>query len=260
MRGLTSVLFRRKRKTGKTYVTSFLQFFLEGTFNPEELENPASLQVLSCYCCCCRAHERPQNLLLISRERRPPRAISSFTPARWRPTRHPRLLPFLLPHARWSPFSLPLRHTTIFLVFSVFFFFFVPPQQPSPYIPSSVLSVPVVSASAGLPPAAPMTSFHVLSPPLPPSSAASQPYPAPSGPSPLPAYSLAPACSVSAPSPPSSVSVAPMSIAAPPAPLSSSFSDLPHRFTFDELNLPDLYASFKSLVKTMRERGGSQCE
>lgn len=146
-------------------------------------------------------------------------------------------------------------------------FFFVPPQQPSPYIPSSVLSVPVVSSSAELPPAAPMTSFHALSPPLPPvpaasgvSSAASQPYPAHTGPSPLPAYSLAPACSVSAPSPPS-VSVAPMSIAtAPPAPLSSSFSDLPHRFTFDELNLPDLYASFKSLVKTMRERGGSQCE
>lgn len=32
----------------------------------------------------------------------------------------------------------------------------------------------------------------------------------------------------------------------------------PLRFTFDEMNLPDLYASFKSLFKSMRERGGSQ--
>uniref|UniRef100_H3CRQ4 Forkhead box J2 n=1 Tax=Tetraodon nigroviridis TaxID=99883 RepID=H3CRQ4_TETNG len=104
-------------------------------------------------------------------------------------------------------------------------------------------------------------SFHSLSPPHPPlpAAAASQPYPAPTGPSPtgpspLPAYSLAPACAPSAPPPPS------VSVAAPPAALSSSFSDLPHRFTFDELNLPDLYASFKSLVKTMRERGGSQSD
>lgn len=133
---------------------------------------------------------------------------------------------------------------------------FFPSQQPSSYIPSSVLSLP---ASAGLPPAAPITSFHSFSPPLPSVPAASQPYPALSGPSPSPAYSLPPACTVSAPSSPS-VSVAPLSVAAPPAVLSSSYSDLPHRFTFDELNLPDLYASFKSLVKTMRERGGSQCE
>ncbi|XP_077577130.1 forkhead box protein J2 [Stigmatopora nigra] len=37
-------------------------------------------------------------------------------------------------------------------------------------------------------------------------------------------------------------------------------SDPPLRFTFDEMNLPDLYASFKSLCKTMRERGGSQTD
>lgn len=40
----------------------------------------------------------------------------------------------------------------------------------------------------------------------------------------------------------------------------NSSLDPPLRFTFDEMNLPDLYASFKSLVKTMRERGGSQSE
>ncbi|XP_051921104.1 forkhead box protein J3 [Hippocampus zosterae] len=34
----------------------------------------------------------------------------------------------------------------------------------------------------------------------------------------------------------------------------------PLRFTFDEMNLPDLYASFKSLFKSMRERGGSQAD
>ncbi|XP_077382658.1 forkhead box protein J2 isoform X2 [Festucalex cinctus] len=36
--------------------------------------------------------------------------------------------------------------------------------------------------------------------------------------------------------------------------------DPPLRFTFDEMNLPDLYASFKSLFKSMRERGGSQAD
>lgn len=140
------------------------------------------------------------------------------------------------------------------------------PQQPSPYIPSSLLTLPVASASAGLPPAASMSSFGSLSRPPTPVSAASgvssgapQPYPAHTGPSPLPTYSLAPACTASGPAPPS-VSVAPSTAGAPSVVLSSSFSDLPLRFTFDELNLPDLYASFKTFVKTVRERGGSQCE
>lgn len=35
-------------------------------------------------------------------------------------------------------------------------------------------------------------------------------------------------------------------------------ADVPSRFTFDELSLPDLYASFKSIFKTMRDKGGSQ--
>lgn len=140
------------------------------------------------------------------------------------------------------------------------------PQQPSPYIPSSLVTLPVTSVSAGLPPAAPMPSFDSLSHPPTPVSAASgvssgapQPYPAHTGPSPLPTYSLAPVCTASGPSPPS-VSVAPSTAGVPSVVLSSSFSDLPLRFTFDELNLPDLYASFKTFVKTVRERGGSQCE
>uniref|UniRef100_H2SRH2 Forkhead box protein G1 n=2 Tax=Takifugu rubripes TaxID=31033 RepID=H2SRH2_TAKRU len=141
-----------------------------------------------------------------------------------------------------------------------------PCKQPSPYIPSSLSTLPVASASAGLPPAAPMSSFDSLSRPLTPVSAASgvssgapHPYPAHTGPSPLPTYSLAPVCTASGPSPPS-VSVAPPTAGAPSVVLSSSFSDLPLRFTFDELNLPDLYASFKTFIKTVRERGGSQSD
>ncbi|KAM3873228.1 forkhead box protein J2-like [Diretmus argenteus] len=51
----------------------------------------------------------------------------------------------------------------------------------------------------------------------------------------------------------------PLSVALP-AVSSHSSTDLPLRFTFDEMILPDLYASFKSLFKTMRERGGSQSD
>uniref|UniRef100_A0A665W1V1 Forkhead box protein G1 n=1 Tax=Echeneis naucrates TaxID=173247 RepID=A0A665W1V1_ECHNA len=50
------------------------------------------------------------------------------------------------------------------------------------------------------------------------------------------------------------------SAVAPPVVSLNSAADPPLRFTFDELNLPDLYASFKSLFRTMRERGGSQCD
>ncbi|XP_033837690.1 forkhead box protein J2 isoform X2 [Periophthalmus magnuspinnatus] len=60
------------------------------------------------------------------------------------------------------------------------------------------------------------------------------------------------------------VSVAPpvavSSAAGGPSTVSLNPTDVPLRFTFDELNLPDLYASFKSLVKTMRDRGGSQSD
>lgn len=144
---------------------------------------------------------------------------------------------------------------------------------------------PSASAVAGLPPTAPMSSCNSLSTPTPPvpilsipsvSAAplpactmssvcpaapsypsATQPYPINSGPAPISTFSctnLVPAVVLTVPGPTHpSVSVAP-----PPVSANSS-TELPLRFTFDEMNLPDLYASFKSLFKTMRERGASQC-
>uniref|UniRef100_A0A3B3VKT7 Forkhead box protein G1 n=1 Tax=Poecilia latipinna TaxID=48699 RepID=A0A3B3VKT7_9TELE len=58
-----------------------------------------------------------------------------------------------------------------------------------------------------------------------------------------------PVCTVSVPS-----SSCP---APPPAASGHHAADPPLRFSFEDLNIPDLYASFKSLFKTMRERGGS---
>uniref|UniRef100_A0A3Q3DM08 Forkhead box protein G1 n=1 Tax=Hippocampus comes TaxID=109280 RepID=A0A3Q3DM08_HIPCM len=60
----------------------------------------------------------------------------------------------------------------------------------------------------------------------------------------------------------------PASLSPPPCKVSNILSlhfvpptaEPPLRFTFDEMNLPDLYASFKSLFKSMRERGGSQAD
>ncbi|XP_026226694.1 forkhead box protein J2 isoform X2 [Anabas testudineus] len=167
-----------------------------------------------------------------------------------------------------------------------------PCKQPSPYLPSPVSSLPVphpsVSPSAGLPDSA-MSSINSFPSPHPPVPNYSMPtpsttplsainmsaaspaassfsdgapsYPSSSGPtstfSSTPNTVPVPMCSATGPTN-SSVSVVPPSVAAPPVfPLNS---DAPLRFTFDELNLPDLYASFKSLVKTMRERGGSQSD
>lgn len=50
------------------------------------------------------------------------------------------------------------------------------------------------------------------------------------------------------------------STAGAPSVLSLNPAEAPLRFTFDELNLPDLYASFKSIFKTVRDRGGSQSD
>uniref|UniRef100_A0A096M6L4 Forkhead box protein G1 n=1 Tax=Poecilia formosa TaxID=48698 RepID=A0A096M6L4_POEFO len=74
-----------------------------------------------------------------------------------------------------------------------------------------------------------------------------------SGPLPVPTFSctssFTPVCTVSVPS----------SSCPAPAPAASGHhaADPPLRFSFEDLNIPDLYASFKSLFKTMRERGGS---
>ncbi|XP_070768277.1 forkhead box protein J2 isoform X3 [Enoplosus armatus] len=161
-----------------------------------------------------------------------------------------------------------------------------PPKQPSPYMPGPVSSLPIPHPS-GLPPAAPMSSINSFPPPHPPGptfpiptasatplSAASMStaspaapsfsdatlsFPVNSGPVSVSTFSCTPnaapvsVCTVSGPSH-SSVS------AVPPVFTLNSSTDPPLRFTFDEMNLPDLYASFKSLFKTMRERGGSQSD
>ncbi|KAK2910129.1 forkhead box protein J2 isoform X2 [Channa argus] len=172
-----------------------------------------------------------------------------------------------------------------------------PCKQPSPYMPSPVHSLPIshpsVSPSAGLPDAAPMSSINSFPPPHPPGSNfsistasatplsasnmsaaspvgpsfadASLSFPANSGPisvstfSSTPLATPIPVCSSTGPTN-CSLSVVPSSVVAPPVISSNPSTDPPLRFTFDELNFPDLYASFKSLFKTMRERGGSQSD
>ncbi|XP_031155369.1 forkhead box protein J2 isoform X3 [Sander lucioperca] len=162
-----------------------------------------------------------------------------------------------------------------------------PCKQPSPYMPSPLSTHPVehpsVSPPAGPPPAASMSttnSFPPCHPPGPtfsipaasatPLSAANMSSPSFSGATlsfpansvSVPTFSCAPnsvsVCTVLGPTH-SSACVVPSSVAAPPVLLNSS-TDPPLRFTFDEMNLPDLYASFKSLFKTMREKGGSQSD
>ncbi|KAL6109356.1 uncharacterized protein ACO6RY_12504 [Pungitius sinensis] len=146
-----------------------------------------------------------------------------------------------------------------------------PCKQPSPFPPSPACGLPVhlqpgpppapAPPQAGFQPADSTYSVPSFSPPRP-ADGASPPA--------APSFSDAPPCfppSVSAPTfscAPDSVSEGPASGAplAPPAPVVSSNppTDPPLRFTFDEMNFPDLYASFKSLFKTMRERGGSQSD
>uniref|UniRef100_A0A667YDD7 Forkhead box protein G1 n=1 Tax=Myripristis murdjan TaxID=586833 RepID=A0A667YDD7_9TELE len=106
----------------------------------------------------------------------------------------------------------------------------------APSLSVATLSVPTNS----LPVSVPTCSVTLNSMPMPVSTL------------PGPIHSV-PSISVAPPSDPPS-SVAPLAVS------SHSSTDPPLRFTFDELNLPDLYASFKSLCKTMRERGGSQCK
>uniref|UniRef100_A0A096LTK8 Forkhead box protein G1 n=1 Tax=Poecilia formosa TaxID=48698 RepID=A0A096LTK8_POEFO len=147
-----------------------------------------------------------------------------------------------------------------------------PHEEPSPYMSAHASALPAshlsVSQSAELPPAAPMSSINSFPPPLPPGSTFSVPaasaaapsysnsalsFPANSGPLPVPTFSctssFTPVCTVSVPS----------SSCPAPAPAASGHhaADPPLRFSFEDLNIPDLYASFKSLFKTMRERGGS---
>ncbi|XP_034409789.1 forkhead box protein J2 isoform X2 [Cyclopterus lumpus] len=133
---------------------------------------------------------------------------------------------------------------------------FPPPcKQPSPYMPSPVSTHPVhhqaASPSAGLNPAASTYSINSFPPRHPPGTT----------------FSI-PAANMSSPAAPSFSDATlsfPHSVSGPPL-LSPSVASLnpsadpPLRFSFDEMNLPDLFASFKSLVKTMRDRGGSQSD
>ncbi|KAM9852413.1 forkhead box protein J2 [Aulostomus maculatus] len=137
---------------------------------------------------------------------------------------------------------------------------------PAPHPPGPTFSIPPVSA-----PTLSATSVATAPPTAAPSySDAPLSFPANSGPESVSTFSgsanSAPVCTASGhthasvsvgppPAVPSSVA-APSSVAVPLA----TSTDPPLRFTFDEMNLPDLYASFKSLFKTMRERGGSQSD
>ncbi|KAM3615016.1 uncharacterized protein V6R79_022220 [Siganus canaliculatus] len=172
-----------------------------------------------------------------------------------------------------------------------------PCKQPSPYMPTPVSSLPVPHPSASPlscpPPAAPMASINSFPSPHPPGSTfstaatsatplpatnmstaspaapsfshAALSFPATSGPASVPVFSSTPSsaaasvCTMAEPTP-TSLSVVPSSVATPPVASLNTSADPALRFTFDELNLPDLYASFKSLFKTMRERGGSQSD
>ncbi|KAM6936574.1 forkhead box protein J2 isoform 2-T2 [Lycodopsis pacificus] len=162
-----------------------------------------------------------------------------------------------------------------------------PCKQASPYMPSPVSTPPVhrqsVSPSAGFKPAAstysinsfpprhpsgptfsipaasatPLSAANMCSPAAPSFSDATLSFPNSVS---VPTFSCAPnsvpvsVCTGSGPT------LSSPSVAAPPVVTLNPSTDPPLRFTFDEMNLPDLYASFKSLFKTMRERGGSQSD
>uniref|UniRef100_A0A3P9HVY4 Forkhead box protein G1 n=1 Tax=Oryzias latipes TaxID=8090 RepID=A0A3P9HVY4_ORYLA len=91
----------------------------------------------------------------------------------------------------------------------------------------------------------PVPSFAVTSDPLPVSTFSGPPNP-----------SAVPVCAMSGTGP-SCASTVPSSSNPPPVVSSHAYVEPPLRFSFEEMNIPDLYASFKSLFKTIRERGGS---
>ncbi|XP_037641431.1 forkhead box protein J3 isoform X4 [Sebastes umbrosus] len=127
-----------------------------------------------------------------------------------------------------------------------------PPRHP----PGPTYSIPAASAS-------PLSAVNMSSPAAPSFSDATLSYPANSVS--VPTFSCVPnsapmsVCTVSGPTYSSACAV-PSSVAPPPLVSLNSYTDPALRFTFDEMNLPDLYASFKSFFKSMRERGGSQSD
>ncbi|XP_028325807.1 forkhead box protein J2 isoform X2 [Gouania willdenowi] len=167
-------------------------------------------------------------------------------------------------------------------------------EQTSPYTPSPVSSLPLTSVSptSGLLPAVPVSSFNSFPQTQPPASTFSNPtssatplstanmattsretppfpdtvlsFPASSGSVSVSTYSYTPNSSSSSSLPigttPSCAQVHPAPAAAPSPGFVNPSTEPAMRFTFDELNLPDLYASFKSLVKTMKDMRGSQSD
>uniref|UniRef100_UPI003AAB86B7 forkhead box protein J2 n=1 Tax=Centroberyx gerrardi TaxID=166262 RepID=UPI003AAB86B7 len=135
------------------------------------------------------------------------------------------------PHPAGPTLSIPTASAPSLSVANISF--------PSPAAPS--FSVATLSVPTSLVPVS-VSAFSVAlnSAPMPVSTLSGHVHP-------VPCISVAPPTGV-----PSSVAL--------PVVSSHSSADSPVRFTFDELNLPDLYASFKSLFKTMRERGGSQSD
>ncbi|KAM9723138.1 forkhead box protein J2 isoform 1-T1 [Menidia menidia] len=154
-----------------------------------------------------------------------------------------------------------------------------PRKQPPPYMPAHVSGLPASHQSASSSAELPMSSMSSFPAPHPPGST----FPVPTAsqtPLPVPPVSTSPAVPsfsgavLSFPGSAEPPPVSTFSCHADPTPLpvgpgqppaassvpalpSQSSADPPLRFSFDELNIPDLYASFKSLFKTMRERGGS---
>lgn len=162
-------------------------------------------------------------------------------------------------------------------------------QQSSPYVPPPVpclqASNQPVPQSAGLPTSSSISSFPTPHPPvstysaaathltsvnMSTASAAAFSHPVPSfavtsDPLPVSTFSgppnpsAVPVCAVSGTGP-SCASTVPSSSNPPPVVSSHAYVEPPLRFSFEEMNIPDLYASFKSLFKTIRERGGSVCK
>ncbi|XP_037129172.1 forkhead box protein J2 isoform X1 [Syngnathus acus] len=121
-----------------------------------------------------------------------------------------------------------------------------PPPCKQPYTSSAATPINAPPRPGPTPPIAPLSA-----------ASACQPFRAHSGPEPGPSSSSSQptASSLTFSSP------FPLPVTAPSSAESGHPTADPQlRFTFDEMNLPNLYASFKSLFKSMRERGGSQAD
>ncbi|XP_067093334.1 forkhead box protein J2 isoform X2 [Osmerus mordax] len=121
----------------------------------------------------------------------------------------------------------------------------------SPCTLSPSLSVPHTVSPSALSPS--LSVPHPVSPvTLSPSTASPSTIPTLTFPHPVPHLTIA-----TPSAPPNSL---PSVSVAPPTASPQLSTDPPLRFSFADLNLPDLYTSFQSLYRTMRERGASQSD